>query len=217
MKIAALNDWFNSRTLRERLVLFVAVAALLGLVVYLLVFEPQLKHQRRLTRQLDVVHNEVRGFAAQEAVIRDRNKVNPDLQNMERINQLQSELEQLQKKLDVNIANLVSPQQMIPLLKELLKQKQSLTLLNLNNQSPQLIDISSAAEPDQEGPKLYKHGLVMELSGTYRALLSYLEELQELPRTLIWEAVEIETQEYPAAVIRVKLYTLSLTEGFIGG
>jgi MSHA biogenesis protein MshJ len=66
-------------------------------------------------------------------------------------------------------------------------------------------------------PALYRHRLRMEFSGDYLTMLKYLRQLEDLPRAMVWEKVEIESDDYPDATVRLQVYTLSLTEGWIGG
>ena len=51
----------------------------------------------------------------------------------------------------------------------------------------------------------------------YLGLLAYLRQLDQLPRLLVWEEVAVETQEYPATTIRLRVYTLGLSEEWLGG
>jgi len=59
--------------------------------------------------------------------------------------------------------------------------------------------------------------LQLTFSGDYLALLRYLRDLEELPRQLVWEDIAIETAEYPKSRVHLRVSTLSLREGWIGG
>ncbi len=214
--MAKLSNWFNNRTLRERAAVAGAAAAVVLLVIYVGAIDPLLKQQRNLTRQMIDVQRNVTALAAQESLILARAQADPDRANRERVVALQAEIEKLQARLEENISNLVSPQQMVQLLKELLAQQKSLRLVSLSNRKPELLDLGNS-DQNKERPKLYKHLLEMELSGDYRALIDYLETLKKLPRSMVWETVDIETEEYPISTIKMQVYTLSLAEGWIGG
>ncbi len=214
--MAKLGNWFNNRTLRERVAVAGAAAAVVLLVIYVGAIDPLLKQQRNLTRQMIDVQRNVTALVAQESLILARAQADPDRANRERVVALQAEIEKLQARLEENISNLVSPQQMVQLLKELLAQQKTLRLVSLSNRKPELLDLGNS-DQNKERPKLYKHLLEMELSGDYRALLDYLETLKKLPRPMVWETVDIETEEYPISTIKMQVYTLSLAEGWIGG
>ena len=215
--IQVVNHWFNSRTLRERIVVTVATAAVLFVLAYIFIIDPQLKRKNQLERQFAEIQRTMIDLNTQESVILARSKTDPDKENRERIDQLQKQAAKLQGQLETSISNLVSPQQMIVVLKKILQEQKDLTLISLSNLTPQLIQISTADKAKHEGPNLYQHSLDMELRGNYRALLNYLESIQNMPRTLVWDTVEIETQDYPEATIRLRISTLGLSEGWIGG
>jgi len=94
-------------------------------------------------------------------------------------------------------------------------------LLNLENQPAEVLQIAAAATEagaaEQLSPVLYRHRLQLEFAGDYLATLAYLKKLENLPRKLVWENLEIETQQYPQARVRLSVYTLSLNKGWIGG
>jgi MSHA biogenesis protein MshJ len=103
------------------------------------------------------------------------------------------------------------------LLKELLTRQDDLQLISLENLVPQRLNFNQQKIPDEFSPTLYRHSLSMTFSGNYLTMLKYLKQLEQLPRTLIWEEVEILNENYPQATVRLQVYTLSLKEGWIGG
>jgi MSHA biogenesis protein MshJ len=48
------------------------------------------------------------------------------------------------------------------------------------------------------------------------ATLRYLRTVEDLPRRLFWEGLEYRVQEYPRAIITLKLYSLSGQEEWLG-
>ncbi len=47
-------------------------------------------------------------------------------------------------------------------------------------------------------------------------MLAYVRALESLESDFFWEALEIETITYPRNRIRLRVYTLSLSEDWIG-
>jgi MSHA biogenesis protein MshJ len=78
---------------------------------------------------------------------------------------------------------------------------------------PPEIEIDSGVEGV---PKIYRHGLRLELEGSYSDTLDYIKRLEGLPWGLAWEALDIHMQSYPKAHIILHLYTLSLKEEWLG-
>ena len=74
-------------------------------------------------------------------------------------------------------------------------------------------------EPDGKGETragLHRHGFALEFSGGYLATLNYLQALERLPWRFFWDSVDYEVMQYPRSIVRLKLYTLSLSEDWIG-
>lgn len=214
---STLSQWFDQRPQRERVVLLVCA-------VVVLIFMSNFLVLQSFSAQREVARNEVidlktsmAEFNAQATVIKARKGSDPDRENRLRLKVLENEARKLQQQLKANIVNLVSPQDMPELLKDLLTQQKKLQLISLENLPPELLELDKKTEDDVVIPTLYRHRLRMEFSGDYLTMLKYLRQLEQLPRAMVWEEVEIETQKYPEAMVRLQVYTLSLTEGWIGG
>ena len=65
-------------------------------------------------------------------------------------------------------------------------------------------------------PQLYRHGLALELSGSYLDAYAYLRELEALPWGLRWDRVSYEITERPIGRLVLHLHTLSKGPEWIG-
>jgi len=63
---------------------------------------------------------------------------------------------------------------------------------------------------------LFRHGLRLELEGSYLDFLDYLDAVERLPWQLYWGTLSLNTQEYPRNEISIEIFTLSLDEDWIG-
>lgn len=211
---SVLVQWFHQRALRERAVLLLCAVALMVAPVYLFVLEPATKKRTSTQQQIARLSTDISQLDMMEAEIRARSQVDPDQELRERHDQLVQQLAEQRQELHLGISHLVTPAEMPELLKQILAQS-DIELLRLENLAPQLV---GAVEPSAEAPsRLYRHRLQMELRGDYLSLLSYLRRLDQLPRLLVWEAIDIVTREYPTTTIRLRVYTLGLTEEWLGG
>lgn len=70
-------------------------------------------------------------------------------------------------------------------------------------------------QANNELPQIYKHGILIELSGSYTATLQYLRMLEKLPWKFYWEAMRFEIDEYPNAKISIVINTLSLNKDWV--
>ncbi len=211
----ALIQWFDQRALRERVVLLLCVVAVMVTAVYLLVLEPAVKKRALARQQIEQMTAEIGQLERTEAQIKERSQVDPDRELRERYDQLVEQLAEQRQQLHQGVSHLVTPAEMPELLKQMLTQG-NLHLISLENLPAELI--SSGKEPsDQQSLRLYRHPVQMELRGDYLGLLTYLRKLDQLPRLLVWEEVAAATQEYPATTIRLRVYTLGLSEEWLGG
>ncbi len=132
---------------------------------------------------------------------------------------MEEEVDRLDERLASLTGELISPQQMVAVLEEMLKRRRQLSLTRLENlPSEPLLDpptVDSQAEKVQHR-NLYRHPLRIELTGSYLEALAYLQSLEQLPRKVYWQDLALSVEEYPQAKITVTVYTLSLKEGWIG-
>jgi len=57
---------------------------------------------------------------------------------------------------------------------------------------------------------LYRHGVEITVQGGYADMLAYLNTLEQLPRRMYWGELKIDAQRWPANVMTVTVYTISL-------
>ena len=214
---SSLTGWYDQRPLRERVVLLVGAALILMFLVSYLLIHPVDRKNDQVKNQIAGVETNLTELKIKEDVILARKDVDPERNDRERLASLQEKSAKLEQQLQEGIVNLVPPQEMPELLKDLLTRQDRLELISLENLAPQRLIFSRQEGEEDVAPKLYRHSLRMTFSGDYLTLLKYLYQLEQLPRTLIWEDVEITNDEYPHATVRLQVYSLSLMEGWIGG
>jgi MSHA biogenesis protein MshJ len=207
---------FAKLHLRERLLVVVALAALLYFIVDVALLEPQQNKLKNL-QQLDKAHqtelvamnNALAGIeqAASKSAVPSANK--------------RAALDELKKQIaDVDtFFGLVdtTTSEMGALVKEVLNASPGLTLVSLSTlqtepfysppQSKAGGDNKAAMEP---APKtIYKQGVAVSVKGNYLALLSYMENLQKYPKRLFWSDAKLDVSAYPDAVLKLDIYSLS--------
>ena len=57
--------------------------------------------------------------------------------------------------------------------------------------------------------QFYRHGVEIEMTGTYLELLKYLEQVEALPWKLAWTKIDLKTATYPQVELRATLHTVS--------
>jgi MSHA biogenesis protein MshJ len=210
-------QWYEQRPLRERVMLLLCLLVVVAFLVNLIVLDPLSDQKRAVRREMITLQSQQVELQARESIVASRKDADPDRVNRQKLDRLVQESKRLHDQLEAGIVNLVAPRDMPALLKDLLTQQKKLQLVKLENLPPRQVALTSGNSNETMGPVLYIHPLRIEFKGDYLTLLKYLRQLENLPKALVWEDVEIETQTYPAATVRIQVYTLSLTEGWIGG
>jgi MSHA biogenesis protein MshJ len=216
-QISSMTQWYDGRPVRDRAVLLIGAVFVIVFLIFYLLVNPWGRKNDRVIQQISTLKTEMADLQAKEQVISARKDFDPDSKDLKLLGVLLEESAKLEQQLQEGIVNLVTPREMPQVLKELLTQQDDLQLISLENLVPQQLKFDRKETPDEFSPILYRHSLGMTFSGNYLTLLKYLKQLEQLPRTLIWEEVEILSENYPQATVRLQVYTLSLKEGWIGG
>jgi MSHA biogenesis protein MshJ len=212
-----MTQWYNGRSVRDRAALLIGAVLVIVFLIFYLLVNPWGRKNDLATQQISTIRTEMTDLQAKEQIISARKDVDPDRKDRKRLGVLTEQSAKLEQQLQEGIVNLVTPREMPELLKELLTRQDDLQLISLENLVPQQLKFDRQESPDEFSPILYRHSLSMTFSGNYLTMLKYLKQLEQLPRTLIWEEVEILSENYPQATVRLQVYTLSLKEGWIGG
>jgi MSHA biogenesis protein MshJ len=117
-------------------------------------------------------------------------------------------LGQTERRLAQLADNLISAEQMMALLQALLDDSE-LQLVALENLAPETLIVAANTDA-KPASGLYRHGLKIELKGTYSAATRYLQDLESQPWRFVWQSMGYEVLEYPAAVMSLEIQTLSL-------
>jgi MSHA biogenesis protein MshJ len=63
---------------------------------------------------------------------------------------------------------------------------------------------------------LYRHGVEMQLQGSYLGTLAYLKQLESLEWRFEWNALIFDIQDYPIGTVTIEVYTYSTERDWIG-
>jgi MSHA biogenesis protein MshJ len=219
-KIIRWADWLDGRSVRERVLLTVMVLAVGFMCLDALWFHPQGVERSRLNDKIATLDVTLSELGRQAEAIKARGQEDPDLENRARQRQLQAELTVLDERLKALTVDLVSPRDMAEVLRELLKRQKGLRLVSLENLPPVGLLSPREGKPpefdDGTYSNLYRHPVRIVVSGTYLQALDYLRELENLPRKLFWDSLDIVVGDYPETEISLTVYTLSRRKGWIG-
>lgn len=227
---------FDALSVRERIMVFGASAALLIFMVVYLFVNPQLDKRKALA---DTIAQRQQAVAAIDAEMAQRMAAHagdPNLQDRIRLERIRQQVQQMRQALQSTQNGLVAPERIVPMLQQLLKQQANLRLVSLatlpsgamgqgGHVASKALASASAAAPAGQSPAdaepakapavLYRHGVEIVLRGNYLDMVNYMDAVEAMPSHVFWGKLNMQVEQYPNATLSLTLYTLSLDEKWI--
>jgi MSHA biogenesis protein MshJ len=227
----------DSISLRERVMVFAALAALLIFVLDAALISPQLAKQKRLSREVAQRQGEIKKMQEQLQQAALARQANPDQAKRSQLEELRRRIAETEARLAEEQRKFVPPEQVGALLDQMLSRNKRLQLVdmrtlpvaNLADPAPAAAEAAkpaaagakpaaaeksvaakTAAKPPSAGSQIYRHGVEITLSGNYLDLLAYLRDLEKLPTQLYWGKVDLSVTAPPQVTLKLSVYTLSL-------
>lgn len=214
----------DERNRRERLLLALTVAAVVLVLWNMLVRTPLAERRTVAVDSVARIESEIASFEDSRADI-DVKVVNlEDDSGTSPAERVRGRIDALDKVLAERTARLISPNQTVRALREVVNADAEVSLIRLRNAGATPVitepqsgtDDDGSAGADDDVPRVYRHDVELVVEGRYLALLTWLERLEGLEWQFQWEAITVETREYPITRATVSLSTLSLAEDWIG-
>ena len=210
----------EAASLRERVMIFGAIAVALIALASSVLIEPELARQRRLSREIDQTQGDVRKVQEQFQVLALARQADPDQATRRQIDELRARAADLEAKLKEEQRKFVPPERIGALLEELLGRNRRLQLVDMRTLPVAAFDPAAptqapaaekpaAARPAAPGT-IYRHGVEVTLSGSYLDLLAYLRDLEKQPSQMYWGRLELAAAGYPKVTMKLSVYTMSL-------
>lgn len=170
----------------------------------------------------DTEADQARLESLQEDVLTQKNQLaelqrdqdDPEQERLQRrIAQLEADIERTDQAIAAITENLVSPEDMVRVLRRLLEQQDNLRLRRLET-----LPVSSAradGASDLPETRVYRHALTMELEGSFNAVARYVRAVETSEWQIYWQAMHYEMDDYPSGRLTLTLYTLSNEEGWL--
>jgi MSHA biogenesis protein MshJ len=195
----------DALTLRERVLIFIAAALVLIAFAYLGFISPLMEKDKRLGREVARRQGELAMLQAQLQAMARSSEMRPDDAARAKLAGLQRQQAQLDGQIAEAASRFTSPQRMRDVLQGILARNPRLQLVNLKTLPVELFGRS-----DARGTRpIYRHAMELTVSGAYLDLYAYLRQLEDLPTRLYWRKADLTADNYPKAVLRLTVYTLS--------
>lgn len=173
-------------------------------------------------KRLDSARTRLGTITERAARVAESSRVDPEAGNREERSRLLAQVGLLDEQLAERADQMITPEQMVRTLREVLAEQRGLRLERFELMAP----VSALPEPDEDAlasdvPEagvagLYKHAVEIEWVGGYMQTLRYLRAVERLGWTLYWERLDYEVIGHPEARVRLRLFTLSEQEDWIG-
>lgn len=212
-RLEQIRDRINALSLRERVLVFLAVAAVVAFLWNALFMEPLATRQETAQEQVSNLRDRVANANDSIRQVIAARKEDPDAERRRRLAELEEELSQLDERLGAMTGDLVEPVRMAHVLEQILERQAGLQLISLKALAPR--PLLEDEELENLG-NIYRHGVRLELEGSYTHVLRYLRALEELDSDLYWGRLDINMERYPRNRIVLVVHTLSMREGWIG-
>jgi MSHA biogenesis protein MshJ len=216
-RVLKMGEQIDAKSVRERVMLFAAAAALIVFLIYSTLLTPLFARQTALRAEISQQQNNMSGIDAEITATVLAHQRDPDLQAKARLAAIRGETAVLNARLRGMQAGLVAPERIAPMLETILRSNGRLRLMGLKSMaaSPLVAQPENAAPNAPMAPQasaIYRHGVELTVRGNYLDMVDYMHALEAMPTQLFWGKAKLEVEEYPNARLTLTLYTLSLDQ-----
>lgn len=212
-RLERLRDRIDSLTLRERVLVFLAVVAVVAFIWHTAFMAPLNARQEQAREEIENLRERVtEANNMVSEVIRNRES-DPDAERRARLQELEQSMSELDERLADLTGDLIEPRRMAEVLEQILERQSGLELVSLRALEPTPL----LEDEDLEGVgNIYRHGVRIEMLGSFNDILSYLKALEELDSNLYWGRLDVDMERYPRNRVVIVVHSISLREGWIG-
>ncbi|WP_168204095.1 type 4a pilus biogenesis protein PilO [Aliikangiella coralliicola] len=216
-KLTELTEKYDKLPIRLRLLLVFSSIVILVFIVDLLWFSPVQTETKNLQGLIDQVDKQI------NETLESQNLLNAAISNQrnhpkrKQLGQIKQQIEQAKQTLEERTINLVKPEAMATVLKEIINRSEKLTLLSLVKQPalPLFVDENDAQADDSI--QMYRHPLEMVFEGKYSDTQNFLKQIENMPQKVNFESLQYTVQTHPVSKVTLVVSTLSLERKWIGG
>ena len=199
-QVVALFERIDSMSLRERAMVAATVLVLLWALWDALLMRPLNGLESARQAQLASVTGQLADLNRSIKSVAEARGANTDQDARRQLAELRARVIELDAELGKVTA----------LLETVLEESGHLRLVGMETLAAEPV----VAEGEETG--YFRHGLAVNVRGSYLDALKYLEALERLRWQFFWRSVTLEVVDHPASSIRITVYTLGRRPGAIG-
>lgn len=221
--IAKVFDQIDNRILRERVLIFLTLLALVFLLWDFLVQATFDRERKSLQAEAEKLTTEQKALETQLSTLTMSLASDPAIAKTKEVDLLNSNISAVESRLSGLSQGLISAEQLPQVLEDVLQRTASVKLLQVRTLAATELqlatvksDLAGNAKPDVLGAGVYKHGVLIRVAGNYSQLIQLMTEIEALQWKFYWESLDYTVKEYPNAEIEIRVFTLSSEEGLLG-
>lgn len=210
MKLEPIKQQVKNFTLREKIIVSLAIWLLICVFSWLVLLEPASNQLIQLTQLVSSTNTQLQRVNNENQLKQRKLLISPDLEFEQKLAQLQQDIANTDQILANKMQGFVSATQMAALIEQVLKKSQKLTLISMASLSakPLIIDKETG---------YYIHPIRLVFEGKYFDTLNFLEKIESLTVKYYWQDITYQVLKYPIARTKIQLFTIGKSETFIGG
>ncbi|WP_067863257.1 type II secretion system protein GspM [Neptuniibacter marinus] len=216
----AAHKW-DALSSRERWLVIISAVVIPVVLIYIALIEPSiisLQHQHAKSTDLKI---EMASKKQVLDLLRAKEPVDPNIAVREELKRLRLELTNANADIRRAATNLVSPDQMLSMLKDVLKNEQGVSLLSAKSLAVETLELGGNNTNTKSGSStpsavIYAHPFEIELQGNYQGIYDYLQKIEQLDGVFFWDTLNYAVDEYPAAKVKIRVHTLSSEARWLG-
>ncbi|HZF17102.1 MAG TPA: hypothetical protein VE046_14280 [Steroidobacteraceae bacterium] len=203
----------NGMSLRERALVFAAALGLVALLWQQALMGPLERREQAAQAVLDTLAATASPSTAAgvSAVDVASARLNDAVQREQTV---RLRLSSVNSELGSQAAELLPPDRVVQVVRDVLAGQQDLRLVSLRNLAPlPLVPADNVSTP-ATGP--YLHPVEITVAGDYLSVLAYLKSLERLPWHFYWRALDLKVDKHPRNVVRIEIATLGTEPEWLG-
>lgn len=211
---ADMLDRIDALSLRERVLVLLAALFLIALLWDGVLMRPVDRSRARMEPEVKALRAEVERLDRTITEMAEQRGGGPDAALAAQVQQERSGIADLDQQLGGLTSGLIAPEQMVQVLDQVLDRTKPLRLIALRTLPAE--PLASLVPGEVLPSQVFRHGVEIELDGTYLDLVAYLRALDQLQWRFYWQTLELDVTDHPRLRVKLTAYTLGEEEAWIG-
>jgi MSHA biogenesis protein MshJ len=225
MKPKELVQKFEESSLREQVLIGVTGAVAVVFALQFLIMDPLISETEKVKRRVVSLSNTQMTL---QKKLTDEPKEKSELREKKKEFLVQRQrVAELDRQLSDLSSLLVAPDVMPNLLRSLVATS-DMKMVAFENMAPQpllapekssapIFDYNSNSSSQVGKPlQLFRHGMSLQLRGSFSSSLKYLKSVESQPWGVVWNSLDYEVDSYPNGNLTIKIETLSTDQHWLG-